>query len=363
MKHRLLLYAAVMHTVAIAASAGAQVEWLETKHNFGAFSEDEGVVECVFRYVNTGDTTLQIKAARTSCGCTLPHYSREPLAPGDTASVTVSYDPTGRPGRFSKNVYIDMDTEPVRNALTISGVVIGAPTTVSQRYPVAFGSAMRMSRGAVLAGDVAYGRLKTVFLEVYNASTDTIRPVAVRTPRFMDATWMPEAIAPGEQSSLVCHFRSADAGNWGLVTDSITISPYAESTERYTLPATIIVSEDFSKLNDDQRAKAPAITVDTERLDFGNLSGGVPVTLTARIGNRGRSPLEIRRVYTTDDGITATIERTKIKPGKHAELHITVDPSKICGNLLNSKINIICNDPTRPNHAVRAVGEAKQTIR
>jgi len=194
MKHRLLLYAAVMHTVAIAASAGAQVEWLETKHNFGAFSEDEGVVECVFRYVNTGDTTLQIKAARTSCGCTLPHYSREPLAPGDTASVTVSYDPTGRPGRFSKNVYIDMDTEPVRNTLTISGVVIGAPTTVSQRYPVAFGSAMRMSRGAVLAGDVAYGRLKTVFLEVYNASTDTIRPVAVRTPRFMDATWMPEAI-------------------------------------------------------------------------------------------------------------------------------------------------------------------------
>ena len=97
MKHRLLLYAAVMHTVAIAASAGAQVEWLETKHNFGAFSEDEGVVECVFRYVNTGDTTLQIKAARTSCGCTLPHYSREPLATCDTASVTVSYDPTGRP--------------------------------------------------------------------------------------------------------------------------------------------------------------------------------------------------------------------------------------------------------------------------
>jgi hypothetical protein len=172
----------------------------------------------------------------------------------------------------------------------------------------------------------------------------------------MDATWMPEAIAPGEQSSLVCHFRSADAGNWGLVTDSITISPYAESTERYTLPATIIVSEDFSKLNDDQRAKAPAITVDTERLDFGNLSGGVPVTLTARIGNRGRSPLEIRRVYTTDDG-------TKIKPGKHAELHITVNPSKIRGNLLNSKINIICNDPTRPNHTIRAVGEVKQTIR
>lgn len=338
--------------------ASPQATWLETKHNFGAFHEDEGTVECVFRYVNTGDTDLCITAARTSCGCTIPHYSREAVAPGDTASVTVSYDPTGRPGRFSKNVYIDMNTEPVRTTLAISGVVIGAPVTLGQRYPVETGTDLRLSRGAVMAGDVKAAHTKSVFVEAYNASTDTLRPEIVRSPRFVKAVWMPEAVAPGEQTSLVCHVSAADTGTWGLVADSIEIRPTSGAPEAFTLPVTVVVTEDFSRLTDEQRAKAPVVEAAADRLDFGVVerTGGV-LERTVELTNAGRTPLEIRRVYTLDDGVDATASRTRLKPGKSAVITVRVDPSELRGSLLNSKINVITNDPSRPNLTLRAVGQ------
>lgn len=355
MTRRISILAVALASV-LAASAGAEVRWLSTTHNFGAFHEDDGTVECTFRYVNVGDAPLHITAARTSCGCTLPHYTREDVAPGDTAEVTVSYDPTGRPGRFSKNVYVETNTDPARTTLAVSGVVIGAPTTVAQRYPADFGPVMRFSRGAIMAGDVARGRMKTVFLEMYNAGTDTLRPAVVGTPAFIDAEWLPAEVAPGEQASLVCHVRTGLCKEWGLVADSVVIAPSAQSTEHYTLPATVIVSEDFSALTDADRAKAPAIEAEPERIDFGSVKkDGGPQHGCVRLRNAGVNPLEIRRVYCVDDGVEVSIDRTKIKKGKTAAIDISVDPALFPGRIINTKIIVISNDPTRPNLAVRAV--------
>lgn len=354
------ILAAAMLLVAGAASAAPQARWLETKHNFGAFHEDDGNVECRMGYVNDGDSALMITAARSSCGCTLASYSRDEVAPGDTAWVVVSYDPTGRPGRFSKNVYIDMNTEPSRTTLTITGVVIGAPTTVGQRYPVEISSDMRLSRGAVMAGEVKAGHTKSVFVEAYNASTDTLRPVTVSTPSFVDVAWLPAAIAPGEQSSLVCHVKASASGQWGLVADSIMFSPSGLPGDVRALPVTVVVSEDFSRLSDEQRAKAPAITTDTDRIDFGTLDRGQGIaTGTATIRNSGKSPLLLRRVYSLDNGVTATAERTRLKPGQSTRITVSVDPQAAGGNMLNSRISIVSNDPSRPNLTLRAVGIVK----
>ncbi len=360
MKIPRILAQAALWSIATAASAAPQVKWLDTKHNFGAFHEDDGTVECEFRYVNDGDSPLLISAARSSCGCTLPSYSREELAPGDTAAIVVSYDPTGRPGRFSKNVYIDMNTEPVRTTLTITGVVIGAPTTIGQRYPVEISPEMRLSRGAVMAGDVKAGHTKSVFVEAYNSSTDTLHPATLRAPQFVDVAWMPAAIAPGEQSSMVCHIKASDADTWGLVADSITFSPTGAPADACTIPVTVVVTEDFSRLTEQQLAKAPVISTDTDRIDFDTFeaSDGV-LQATATIKNSGKSPLILRRIYSLDAGVTATAARERLKPGQSTTLTVTVDPSALRGNMLNSRISIISNDPARPNLTMRAVGIAR----
>ena len=60
-------------------------------HDFGTINEGE-VVETVFTFTNTGSSDLIILNARGSCGCTVPDYPKDqPIAPGDSAEVTVKF--------------------------------------------------------------------------------------------------------------------------------------------------------------------------------------------------------------------------------------------------------------------------------
>lgn len=109
-----------MMAIAAVAQAAPEATWLTKSHDFGAFDEDMGKVSCDFKVVNTGDEPLMILAARATCGCTVPAYTRDPIAPGDTATITVTYDPAGRPGKFTKKIHVDTNTEPSRMTLALS---------------------------------------------------------------------------------------------------------------------------------------------------------------------------------------------------------------------------------------------------
>ncbi len=95
----------------------------ETSHNFGTIAEDGGKVSHVFNFTNTGDATLVISNVRASCGCTTPSWPKEPVEPGKKASITVTYNPLGRPGAFTKTVTITANTEPEATMVKITGEV------------------------------------------------------------------------------------------------------------------------------------------------------------------------------------------------------------------------------------------------
>ncbi|MBK7407756.1 MAG: DUF1573 domain-containing protein [Saprospirales bacterium] len=57
----------------------------------------------VFKFTNTGKAPLVIENAKGSCGCTVPTYPKEPIAPGETSEIKVRYD-TNRIGKFTKTV-------------------------------------------------------------------------------------------------------------------------------------------------------------------------------------------------------------------------------------------------------------------
>lgn len=342
-----------------AGATSPEIKWLETEHNFGAFDEDNGVATCLFRYVNTGDAPLVVLDVHTSCGCTTPDYSTAPVAPGDTAAITVKYDPAGRPGRFNKKIQVDTNTPAKRSKLTITGVVVGSSASVARRYPVEM-DAMKLRNGAVMFGQVSKGHLKSVFVEGYNRSNDTIRPAVAYKPDCVDIVFEPAAVGPGEQVSIVCYYHSSKNNLYGLVEDSVSIIP-DKGKAAYTMPLTAIINEDFSRLTPGERAKAPEIVITDKTVDFGRLpSDGGAVSRTFEIENRGKSTLEIRRVYTTDPGVTVNCDKTSVKKGKHATVTITVDPAALPGSLLNARISIIANDPDHPTTVIRAVGQLAQ---
>jgi hypothetical protein len=95
-------------------------------HDFGTIQEGPAA-EFEFQFSNTGTEPIVIQKAQASCGCTTPHYSKDPVLPGKDGVLTASYNTNGRPGPFTKTITI------VSNAgtkvVTIKGTVEKAPTS------------------------------------------------------------------------------------------------------------------------------------------------------------------------------------------------------------------------------------------
>ena len=104
------------------AQGTAQIYFEKTTHDFGIFYEDQPKVTCKFKFTNTGDGPLVIHQAMASCGCTVPKYPKEPIRPGETGEITVTYDGTGKfPGHFRKTVTLRTNAKDEITRLIIEG--------------------------------------------------------------------------------------------------------------------------------------------------------------------------------------------------------------------------------------------------
>lgn len=82
----------------------------------------------IIKIQNVGDKPLIISNINTSCGCTVPQWTTEPIAPGKKGEITVTYN-TSNVGRFSRTITISSNDEKKPNLpVRIEGVVL-APET------------------------------------------------------------------------------------------------------------------------------------------------------------------------------------------------------------------------------------------
>lgn len=91
----------------------------ETSYDFGDLPAG-AKVDHYFRFTNTGKSPLIIKDAKGSCGCTVPLFPKEPIAPGATDSIKVSFDAGTFQGRQNKTVTLTTNTVAGKEELRIS---------------------------------------------------------------------------------------------------------------------------------------------------------------------------------------------------------------------------------------------------
>lgn len=83
-------------------------------HDFGVVKKGEKV-EHVYELTNTGENPLIISEVKPGCGCTAPDYTKEPIMPGQTGKITLSFDSSSFDGLVNKQaeVYANVETAPV----------------------------------------------------------------------------------------------------------------------------------------------------------------------------------------------------------------------------------------------------------
>ena len=99
------------------------INFATNQFDFGKINEADGSVTHVFNFTNKGKAPLVVNRVQASCGCTTPTWTKEPIEAGKKGTITVTYNPSGRPGIFTKSITI-YSNDTTDQVLIIKGEVI-----------------------------------------------------------------------------------------------------------------------------------------------------------------------------------------------------------------------------------------------
>ncbi len=92
-----------------------------TVHDYGTLKQ-HGDGKCEFLFTNRGNEPLILSNVRSSCGCTVPTWPREPILPGQSGVIKVKYD-TKRIGAINKSIYVTSNAKVSKVTLKIKGKI------------------------------------------------------------------------------------------------------------------------------------------------------------------------------------------------------------------------------------------------
>lgn len=347
---RLALAAAAVCSILI---ANAEIRWIDKDFDFGLFKEITGPKTGTSSFVNLGPDTISVIAVKPSCGCTSSDFSDAPLAPGDTAVIHYTYDPTMRPGKFDKSVRVTL-SDGSRHKIRITGNVLGTPESLATLFPVDAG-VVRLSDSVIDAGRVIVTRSPISFVSAYILSTDSLSARLMPTDKALTATPSTPVAGPGDIVTFSIALDARRLNKYGPVEIpmEIEITPTELENSKFKIQNSqmsfrAFVLPDADDLRRRQQGKNPSADAAPARIDLGSVSGNAPLTTEITITNNGNAPLKILRIFADSDAVTFPKVPSIVKKGKTVRIPLKIAPEALPDGPAQTRVGIITNDPLRP---------------
>lgn len=329
-----------------AMSQKAVISFDTKSYDFGKINEEDGKVTYVFDFTNTGSTPLVVTHVQASCGCTTPSYTKEPVEPGQKGSITVTYNPAGRPGVFNKSITVKSNATEEQLVLTIKGEVIPKQSADNGGYLVSMGE-LKLKAKAIQMNTVNKGNKQVRTLDIQNTSKGSIKPTFENLPNYITATVAPEVLDPNKEGKITFTFNSKNCAQWGPISDDVyvVLNGQKKYSEEYKLTVVSNVVEDFSKLTPDQKRKAPILEVPVKSLDLGILKLGGKKVGKFKVCNKGQNALEVRRIINNNKELAVRSSKLAVSKGKNADIIVTLNTKNLTEGDYKKSITIQTNDP------------------
>jgi hypothetical protein len=347
MRLKFLAFCLVFNTAAIAQVA-KPLQFKEEIFDFGSIKEHGGPVMHEFTFLNNSSRPIKIVNVQASCGCTTPDWSKEPVAPGKSGFIQASFNPVGRPGYFNKQLTVttDFDSNPI--LLQIKGQVAVDGEEEKIQFQSTKGS-WKLKTGSFNMGKVFIKDEFTVRdFQILNGGDKpvTFSGKAVG-PSYIKVDVQPKTLAPGEKGNIKVSYNGKMKGRYGFQSDNIEIITDDESipTKSFSVYATL--EDEFPQLTAEELARAPQLRVQATTLDFGRLRPNTASVREVQVFNTGKKELDIKSLQGNCTCVTASAEKTSIKPGESSSVKISLDPQDRKGALQKS-LTIYSNDPQNP---------------
>lgn len=337
---------------ASAAFAQQKLLFTPSEWDFGSVREEDGRVTHTFTGENRGDKPLVILDVVTTCGCTVPAFSKQPILPGGKTRITVTFDPENRPGSFTKQLSVySSDREKVA-VLTIRGEVTPRPKSIEELYPVAAGEGLRLS-GTLCAFSYIYsGVPKQMSIGYVNTSDRPLRlELRPQVASGLLAVDAPQSIAPGERGEIGLGYRMGpQSPRYGTIRD--VLEPVVDG--RSTGLALVVHGIGADNPADTPEERAPKSEISGNIVKFGPVKRtDASRTQEFTLSNTGRGDLIVRAVECGGHVGVSLASGARIAPGRSLRVEVRLDPRGADFGPLTDRVVLITNDPLRPMRRLR----------
>ncbi|HAI74633.1 MAG TPA: DUF1573 domain-containing protein [Microscillaceae bacterium] len=311
-------------------------------HNFGEIAEETGVVTHSFRFKNTGDVVLQIDSVVPSCGCTTPSWTRGAIAPGQNGEILASYDPTNRPGDFTKYLTVYANTQQKIVQLVIQGKVNPRPRTILDTLVTKMGG-IRVQYQAFNFGYIANNGPVTQTFDVYNDSTAAITFKDPFTPGHVQVQFEPQTLQPKQKGKIRITYDAQLKNDLGYVFDNIVLTTDEPQNPAKQMFVVAVIQEYFPPMSEAELAAAPKILVENPTHDFGTIKLGDKVNHLFTYKNIGQNTLLIRKTKASCGCTASNPDKTTLNTNEAGSVSVTFDALAV--GQQEKTITIFSNDP------------------
>lgn len=346
---KVMSFAAFLLMAVAAMGQQPVMTFTKTEHDFGKINEADGRVTTVFEFKNEGMTPLVLSNVRASCGCTTPKWTREPVEPGQTGQITVTYNPNGRPGRFQKTITITSNATEATKRLYIKGEVIPKPAKPVDQYPVKMGE-LSMKKNSLSFGNMKHGDKKMLEIEYANQTEQPVKVDFLMRDQdsYLKTIVTLAEVQPKQTGKLQVALESEECPLYGPVDTKIymMVNGKRQLTDEYAVHITGNIQEDFSGLTVEQRQQAPIVEIE-RNINLGTVKAGKKANFKVSLKNAGINPLTVRRIVLNDPLISIAQPKSAVKGGHHTDLKVEIKPSTETAQYSRAA-TLITNDPENP---------------
>lgn len=317
----------------------------KTVHNFGDILLDNGPVSCQFSLKNTGSKPAVIYNVTTTCGCTDVEWTREPIMPGKSGKISVTYSNDEGPYPFDKSltVYLSDVKKPV--ILKLRGVSMEKKKSLEELYPVRFGC-IGMKEAVSRCGNLEQGRSRSEAVMIANLSDTPVSLSFADVSPNLSLSVSPNPI-PARSTAELSFTVKADRSVWGKNTYWARPLINGKSAGKEMMGFWAFTKEDFDGLSDEERRNGPRPTFKESTWSFGKVKKGTTIHAEYTFRNEGKSRLQIYKVD-ADACCWSHSDIPSAAPGESVTFRVHVDTKDMPVGEVLTIVTLTTNSPLRP---------------
>ena len=349
--------AALSMLFSVSLTYGQTISFEKKEHNFGTFPEESGKVSYEFVFTNTGSAPLVLNKVVASCGCTTPEWTKEPIAPGKTGKIEVTYSAQGRPGAFGKSITVYSNSTSGSEQLLIKGEVTPKSKNPETAYSFSLDNNILTNKKEIKFPSIKNNEIKKEVFSVFNNSDASVEiKCNTQNSKFVTVKEGAIRLAPKTAGQFTLEFNGANAADFGPLKEFITFEPASGATNtqsdknRVYVLATIV--ENFDSMTKEDWDNAPIAQLSMVMVDF---KEGIKKE-KIEIKNTGKTSLKIRKVAIDNDLFSVTGGKDTVKPGSSVAFTVTLKDSTVKGKA-SGAITFVTNDPSAPLRTVKIVAD------